>query len=106
MADSMRVTSFIRMTFVDPGSLLALAQPRDALHVRARAGAQAVHESLILTEYVLWATVNALSKPVDRAKAHHLVRHVQTAGNYEIVAASSALLEAGLKLPAGRPDKE
>ncbi len=40
---------------------LALAQPRDALHARAVAWAKAVSEPLLVTEYVLWVTVNAFS---------------------------------------------
>jgi predicted nucleic acid-binding protein len=57
------------MIFVDTGYLLALVRPRDALHQRAQAWAPAVAEPLLVTEYVLWETVNGLSMPVDRPKA-------------------------------------
>jgi hypothetical protein len=60
----------------------------------------------VVTEYVLWETVNALSKPVDRPKAHLLVRHIRSVGSYEFLPASAELLEAGLGLHAERPDKE
>jgi predicted nucleic acid-binding protein len=94
------------MIFVDTGFFLALAQPRDALHARAKAWAGAVTEPLLVTEYVLWETVNALSQPVDRPKAHALLTHVRSAAHYEVVAATPELFEAGLKLHAARPDKE
>lgn len=94
------------MIFVDTGYLLALAEPRDVLHARARAWAAAIHEPLVVTEHVLWETVNALSKPVDRAKANSLVEAIQSGGNYEVIAASHELLAAGMRLHAARPDKE
>ena len=51
------------MIFVDTGFLLAFAQPADGLHERAKAWASAITEPLLVTEYVLWETVNGLSKP-------------------------------------------
>jgi predicted nucleic acid-binding protein len=94
------------MIGVDTGFFLALCQARDALHRRARAWAQAVAEPLVVTEYVLWETVNGLSQPVDRPKAHALVGFVRGAAGYEIVPAASELFEKGLQLHAQRPDKE
>ena len=67
------------MIAVDTGFLLALCQPRDALHLRAKAWAAVVVEPLLVTEYVLCETVNALSQPVDRPKAHALLRFIRTA---------------------------
>jgi predicted nucleic acid-binding protein len=67
------------MIFVDTGFYLAVSQPRDALHARATAWAQALSEPFLVTEYVLWETINALSKPVDRPKAHLLLRHTRSA---------------------------
>jgi predicted nucleic acid-binding protein len=94
------------MIFVDTGFFLAIAQPRDELHGRALAWAKGLAEPLLVTEYVLWETVNALSAVVDRPKAHQILIHVRSAGNYEIVAASPALFEAGIQLHAERRDKE
>jgi predicted nucleic acid-binding protein len=91
------------MIFVDTGFLLAVSQPRDALHSRATAWAKVVNDPLLTTEYVLWETVNALSKPVDRSKAHLLLRHIRS--GYEVVPASTALFNSGLQLHAERPDK-
>ncbi len=94
------------MMFVDTGFFLAVSQPRDALHARAKAWSNEVTESLVTTEYVLWETVNALSKPFDRPKAQIVVRHIRATNSYELVPASAELFEAGLQLHAQRADKE
>ncbi|HJT77948.1 MAG TPA: PIN domain-containing protein [Gemmataceae bacterium] len=94
------------MIFVDTGFFLAVSQPRDALHARATAWAQAVTEPLLVTEYVLWETVNGLSKSVDRPRAHLLLRQVRSGVGWSVVPASAELLEAGLRLHAERADKD
>src|SRR5262249_12925620 len=94
------------MILVDTGFFLALSQPRDGLHARAVAWAKVVAEPLLVTEYVLWETINALSRPVDRPKGHLLLQQIRASADYELVSASAELLEAGLQLHARRPDKE
>lgn len=94
------------MIGVDTGYFLALSQPRDALHARAVAWSRAVTEPLLVTEYILWETANALSKPPDRAKAHVLLDHIHTSPGYVLVPASPELFESGVRLHAARPDKE
>jgi len=94
------------MIGVDTGFFLALCQPRDALHTRAKAWAVAISEPLLVTEYVLWETVNALSQPVDRPKVHALLGFIRSSANYQLVPANNDLFEKGLQLHAQRPDKE
>jgi uncharacterized protein len=94
------------MIFVDTGYLLALVNPRDTLHERAQAWAKAVTEPLVVTEYVLWEMVNALSMPADRPKAHAIITRLRSASDCEVIAASAELFEAGLRLHAERHDKE
>jgi len=93
------------MIFVDSGFLLALAQPADALHIRAVAWARHLSEPLMVTEYVLWETINNLSKRADRLRAYRIVEMVDDS-NYMIVHASPELFAAGLKLHRARSDKE
>jgi len=93
------------MIFVDTAYLLALSQPADALHRRARTWADAIAERLLTTEHVLWETVNALSKPPDRAKAHLLLAHVRSTAGWEVVNATTELFEAGMQLHRERRDK-
>jgi predicted nucleic acid-binding protein len=92
------------MLLIDTGYLLAFLDPHDALHARARRWAGCLTEPLLVTEYVLWETVNACSKPVNRPRVHALLSGLRTIA--EVTAASPALFEAGLKLHAERPDKE
>lgn len=93
------------MMFVDTAYLLALSQPADAIHRRARAWADAIAERLLTTEYVLWETVNALSKPRDRTKAHLLMAHVRSSSDWEVVDAGTDLFETGLEFHRERQDK-
>jgi predicted nucleic acid-binding protein len=94
------------MPLIDTGYLIALLNPHDQLHARADAWSTHVTQGLVITEYVIWETVNFFSKPVNRAKVHALLAHLRSTGRYEIVAASSELFEAGLRVHAERPDKE
>ncbi len=94
------------MILLDSGFLIALAKPKDALHAKAKAWAAQVREPLVVTDYVLCETVDALSLPTDREKAHLLVSMLKTRPRCQIIAGSPGLFEAGLKLHAARPDKE
>lgn len=94
------------MILLDSGFLIALAKPRDELHAQAQAWAMKIREPLAVTEYVLCETVDALSSPVDREKARLLVAMLKSRPSCRIVAASSALFDAGLRLHAARADKE
>src|SRR5439155_9892915 len=94
------------MIFVDSGFLLALAQPTDALHEQAGAWARNLSETLLLTEYVLWEVVNGLSRRADRPRAERIVAMISSNPKYELIRASPALFEAGLRLHRDRPDKE
>jgi predicted nucleic acid-binding protein len=93
------------MIFVDTSYLLALVNPRDALHVRARAWAEVLTESLVVTEYVLWEFINAYSLPRDRPKAHAVLAEIRTSGT-ELMHACEELFSAGIQLHAERSDKE
>jgi uncharacterized protein len=94
------------MILVDSGFLLALAQPADALHARAVKWVYHLSEPLLVTEHVLWETVNSLSKPADRLRAHRVVEMISGDASYALVHASPALFAAGLRLHRDRPDKE
>ena len=94
------------MIFADTGYFIAQIKPRDALHQRATAWANALHEPLLTTEFVLLEVADALSQPHDRAKLYALLSALRQGADCEIVLLSSALFAAGLQLHAARPDKE
>jgi predicted nucleic acid-binding protein len=93
------------MILVDSGFLIALAQPRDALHARAMRWSQGISESFLVSEYVALETMNRLSEPADRPRAHALLAHVLARRLCEFVHGSPALWEAGLALHRDREDK-
>jgi hypothetical protein len=94
------------MTLIDAGFLLALLDPRDSLHARAKAWASSIKGLLVITEYVLWEVVNFASQPANRPKVHALVTHLRESAGYELIPASADLFEAGLEFHRQRPDKE
>lgn len=94
------------MIFVDTGFLLALAQPKDALHARALEWAGYLSEPFLVTEYILVETVNNLSKRADRLRAYSILEMISQDANYTIIHASPELFAAGLRLHGDRPDKE
>lgn len=95
------------MIFVDTGYFLALAMPGDALHRRAMMWANVVPEPFLVTEYVLWEIMNALSAPRDRAKGHFILSQIAASPrSYEVVHASRELFSAGMSLHRDRPDKD
>lgn len=93
------------MIFVDTAYWLALFNPREELHARAHAWADAVSDRVVVTEHVLRETVNDLSMPIDRPKAHAIIAHVRRAADCDIAPATADLLEAGLELHESRADK-
>jgi len=93
------------MIFVDTGYLLALLTPDDELFDRAQRWANAIHEPLITTEYVLVELVNALSAPIDRPTVQAAVVEIRSSHNWELVHATPELFTEGLSLHGSRPDK-
>lgn len=93
------------MIFVDTSFLLAVLNPRDTLHLRAQAWAEVITEPLLVTEYVIWESVNALSTPADRPKVHAALREIQTAPEWEWVSASPLFFATGVRLHGERGDK-
>jgi predicted nucleic acid-binding protein len=94
------------MIFIDTGFFIALIEHRDRLHDRARAWMRAIREPAMVSEQVLWETLNYFSAARDRSKAFHFVERVRTSRAYLLVSASPMLFEAGLKLYADRSDKD
>jgi hypothetical protein len=74
------------------------------LCMSARAWALHIKDQLLVTEYVLWETVNFASAPANRAKVYALIGHIRSNAGYEIVAAAPGLFDAGLRLHESRSD--
>jgi uncharacterized protein len=93
------------MILLDTGYLVAVLRPRDELHARAAAWSRFLREPFLITEYVLWETINHFSEPIDRPKIHRFLDEVGRNPAYEIVAASGALYSAGLDFHRRHADK-
>jgi predicted nucleic acid-binding protein len=93
------------MIFLDTGYLIGLADPADTLHERALAWSEVAEPILVVTEHVLWETVNFLSHPDDRARAHAIVETIEASPDYRLIPATPQLFAAGLSLHRERPDK-
>ncbi|HVM50019.1 MAG TPA: PIN domain-containing protein [Candidatus Acidoferrum sp.] len=94
------------MILLDTGNFIALFRPEDQLNQRAAAWSLYLSEPLLVTEYVLLECVNALSRPKERPATHALIQYARSEAGCELVHASSALFEAGLRLHNERPDME
>ena len=93
------------MVFVDTGFLVALADPRDELHSRAVRWANQTHERRLVTDWVLVETMNLLSWPAERAKAHALLKLVRTSPDWLVIPANADAFESGVRLHREREDK-
>jgi uncharacterized protein len=93
------------MILVDAGYLVASAKVRDQLHYRAVAWSAAIDEPLVVTEYVLVETVNLLSSPGDRPKAHRVVARACAGSPWLYLPASEQLFQTGLALHRQHRDK-
>jgi predicted nucleic acid-binding protein len=94
------------MIFVDTGYFIAILNPRDQLHARAVAWSLALHERLLVSEYVVWETINYFSMPIDRPKVHAWVDHIRSEAGCEWIDAAPVLLNAALDMHRRRPDKQ
>ena len=93
------------MILLDTGYLIALFNPCDQLHRSAIAWTTMLHESLLVTEYVLWECVNYFAKPDYREIAQALVQHVEGDSGCTVIYASEELFRAGMELFSARTDK-
>ena len=94
------------MIFLDTGHLIAVFSEDDALHDRSLSWAAKIREPLVSTEHVLWECVNFLSKGRNRSTAQAIAEFLLDPDFCELIHATPALLEAGLRLHRSRPDKD
>ncbi len=94
------------MIFADTGFFIAILNPRDELHSRALGWLPVVKAPLVVSEYVIWETINYFSMPIDRPKVHAWLAQVRSGASFEVVAASPALFDAAVQLHRQRPDQQ
>ncbi len=81
----------------DTGALLALFNPRDALHQRARRFAKDAAETrFVVTELILSETVTRLRARTGAAHAADVGAALLTSRRYEVLFVDAPLIDAGL----------
>lgn len=93
------------LCFADTFYYLALANPHDESHERAKAITRSLQGGIVTTEFVLIEVADAMSLPESRPAFLRLLDVQRSSRNVEIVRATSDLLVSGVRLFAERPDK-
>jgi len=94
------------MTFVDSAYFVAIAKLRDNFHSRAIAWATSLQPPFVTTEYVLWESINGLSKISDRPRVHALLDMITHLPDWHVVPASGELTTRGIQSHRQYSDKE
>ena len=96
----------MKSVFADTFYFLALLNERDPAHKRAVAASRATGLTLVTTEFVLMELADALCKPHQRDEVLALCAVVETDPAFQLVRASTELIQRGRKLYCERADKE
>lgn len=96
----------MKVVFADTVYFLALLNPADQFHDRARAFSLQPPGALLSTEFVLTEVGDGLSHPDNRPRFARLLELLRAQADVEIVPASSPLFGQGCALHAQRLDKE
>lgn len=92
--------------FLDTLYLLALASTDDAYHHAAVAGEREYRGRVLTTEYILLEVLDALTTGAQREIGSALVGAIRRDENCEIISASTALFDRGLRLYEQHRDKQ
>lgn len=76
------------------------------MHERALRWADAIHEPILTSDYVLVEIANNASAPIIRRRLHVFLEHLRGSSQIEVMPASPALMEAGIAFHKARSDKE
>jgi uncharacterized protein len=96
----------MKSVFADTFYFLALLNERDTAHKRAVTVSRTPGMSLVTTELVLIELADALCKPPQRDEVRTLWNVVEADPSFQLVRATSELIQRGRKLYRERPDKE
>jgi uncharacterized protein len=91
--------------FADTGYFVAILNPRDQYHDRAKAYVGA-GRSLVTTQFVLAEVAATFARAADRQRFLDLLDALESDPDATIVPASDELFTAGVELYRQRPDKD
>ena len=92
--------------FLDTAYILAILNPRDALHAKAMALSRSSYSRLVTTEAVLIEVADALCQPPRRARAVEAIDDLRAAPDLRCVSVVGTLFARGLDLYRERQDKD
>ena len=92
--------------FLDTAYILAILNPRDALHAKAMALSRSSYSRLVTTEAVLTEVADALCQPPRRARAVEAIDDLRAAPDLRCVSVVGTLFARGLDLYRERQDKD
>lgn len=92
--------------FADTSYYVALLNPGDEFHLRAREQTEAIDGPLVTTEWVLLELANYLRKTENRHLFVALYEDLKSDGRVMIVPASTERFEEGVARYKDRPDKD
>jgi len=92
--------------FADTAYFLALLNPSDQLHSKARDLNRTDSRPLVTTEFVLMEVGDGLSRPTNRPLFARLRELLAAQLDVEVIPASSSLFQKGCELHAKRTDKD
>jgi predicted nucleic acid-binding protein len=95
----------VRPVFGDAAYFIALLNPTDNFHARARGFALLPPGPLITTYWILAEVGDAFSQPRNRAKFARLLELRASTPDIEVLPPSIEQFQAGSTLHASRPDK-
>mgnify|MGYP005866451497 CR=1 FL=1 len=91
--------------FADTAYFVAVVNARDPWHALALKAGVTIQGPILTTEFVLVEFGNALSSARDRQLFIDFVEFMKSEPRFEILPASTELMEVGFVLYSGRPDK-
>jgi uncharacterized protein len=95
----------MKSVLADAYFYLALLNPRDIGHQRAREIEANFHGLIVTTHWILVEVADALSRPADRPKFEHLMAALKADPRVTIVPAGSDFFERGVQFYYSRHDK-
>ncbi len=96
----------MKAVFADAFYFVGLVNRADQHHAKVLAAAQALHEPIVTTEWILAEFADALAESASRRRVAQFIRDLEHDPKVKIIRASSELFRRGLQLYDARPDKK
>ena len=96
----------MNVRFADTSFYVAIFNPLDALHARAKAIAASYQGGVITTEFVLVEVGNFFCRGNGRAVFKTMIENLRAAEDVEIIPASAELFDKGFAFFNSRTDKD